>query len=246
MSQAARDVLRRLETVLADNAEPLKSMVGNLDKFAAALGRNADRLDGIVAGVERMTGGGAAKARIAVFDLDVPDSAGLAGKAPSVQLIVPDPSALSALDNERIQSVGKDGAMAAFPEAQWTDVLSKLVQVKIIRALEDASAFAGVSRPLEGIQSDFQLLIDIRRFQASAASGQSEIELSAKLSDGKGRIVASKTFGASAPISNAPVAVAAAALKVAFAGVGKDIVAWTVLTVAEHTARPPGSIPKKS
>ncbi|MDX2204611.1 MAG: ABC-type transport auxiliary lipoprotein family protein [Hyphomicrobiaceae bacterium] len=246
MSQAARDVLRRFDTVLAENTEPLKSMIGNLDKFAAALGRNADRLDGIVAGVERMTGGGAAKTKIATFDLAVPEASGLAGKAPGVQLIVPDPSALSALDNERIQSVGADGAMAALADAQWTDALSKLVQVKLIRALEDASAFAGVSRPLEGFQSDFQLIIDIRKFQVSRSNGQmAEIEIAAKLSDGTGRIAAAQTFRSTAPIAGGAVADAARALDTAFGKAGKDLVVWTAATAAALTASPPAAAPGK-
>ena len=71
MSAAARDVLRRLDAILVDNAKPLHTMITNLDTFAGALARNSDKLDGIVAGLERMTGG-AAKARAPIYDLAVP------------------------------------------------------------------------------------------------------------------------------------------------------------------------------
>ena len=50
MTQAARDALRRLDTILTDNAEPLHSMIANLNTFSDALARNSDALDGIVAG----------------------------------------------------------------------------------------------------------------------------------------------------------------------------------------------------
>ena len=63
MSGAARDVLQRLDAILADNAKPLKSMIANLETFAGALARNSDKLDGIVAGLERMTGGAGKGAR---------------------------------------------------------------------------------------------------------------------------------------------------------------------------------------
>ena len=59
MSQAARETLRRLDGILAENAQPLRSVLGNLDTFSGALARNSDRMDGIVAGLERMTGGAA-------------------------------------------------------------------------------------------------------------------------------------------------------------------------------------------
>ena len=49
-------------------------MIGNLDTFSGALARNSDRLDRIVAGLERMTGGAAAKARLVSYDLSVPRS----------------------------------------------------------------------------------------------------------------------------------------------------------------------------
>jgi phospholipid/cholesterol/gamma-HCH transport system substrate-binding protein len=58
LTQAAREALRRLDATLAENTEPLKSTLGNLNTFSAALARNSDKLDGIVAGLERMTGGG--------------------------------------------------------------------------------------------------------------------------------------------------------------------------------------------
>ena len=57
---------------MAENAQPLRSMIANLDTFSGALARNSDRLDGIVAGLERMTGGAAAKARLAIYDLTAP------------------------------------------------------------------------------------------------------------------------------------------------------------------------------
>ena len=62
MTQAARDALRRLEGVLAENSEPLHSTLANLNTFSAALARNSDRLDGIITGVERLTGTGPAAA----------------------------------------------------------------------------------------------------------------------------------------------------------------------------------------
>ena len=72
MTNAARDTLRRLDTVLADNAEPIRSTMANLSTFTGALARNSDKLDGIVAGLERLTGGGEANARQVVYDLTAP------------------------------------------------------------------------------------------------------------------------------------------------------------------------------
>src|ERR1700726_5304900 len=69
MTQAARDALRRGDSVLADNAEPLKNTIANLQVFSEGLARNTGKLDGIVAGLEKMTGGGTPVQKI-TYDLE--------------------------------------------------------------------------------------------------------------------------------------------------------------------------------
>lgn len=251
MSQSAREVLRRMDAVLAENAEPLRKMIGNLDTFSGALARNSDRLDGIVAGLERMTGGAAAKARTAVYDLALPPIPKAERKASSTQLVVPDPSVLAALDSDKIQAVSAAGTSAALPDAQWSDTLSKLLQVKIIRAFEDSGAVGAVSRPLEGVMGDLQLLIDVRKFQLSLGPAPAaEIEFSAKLLDDKGRIASTRIFLASAPAKGSDAASAKVALEQAFGAAVADLVDWTARTIGEEAAvpapAPQKGAPKKS
>src|SRR5260370_4148873 len=59
MTQAAKDALRKVDSVLSENSEPLKKTIANLQTFTDGLARNTGKLDGIVAGLEKMTGGGA-------------------------------------------------------------------------------------------------------------------------------------------------------------------------------------------
>lgn len=56
MTQAARDALRRVDTVLEDNSGPLKDTIANLRTFSDGLARNTGKIDGILAGLEKMTG----------------------------------------------------------------------------------------------------------------------------------------------------------------------------------------------
>ena len=219
-------------------------MIVNLDTFSGALARNSDRLDGIVAGLERMTGGAAAKARLVSYDLTTPQAPETTEKPSPAQLVVPDPIALAALDNERIQSVSSNGAYVTVPDAQWSDALPKLVQVKILRALEDAGRFAGVSRPLEGVTSDFQLLLDIRKFQLSV-NLTAEIELGCKMLGANGRVIATRIFRASVAVEQSGAPVAVAALDKAFGRVGADIVSWTG-QAADEPSPPRAVMPKKT
>src|SRR3954451_199914 len=79
MTQAARDALRRVDSVLAENAEPLKNTIANLQVFSEGLARNTGKLDSIVAGLERMTGGGAPTQKVS-YDLRAPSDLGPPGK----------------------------------------------------------------------------------------------------------------------------------------------------------------------
>jgi phospholipid/cholesterol/gamma-HCH transport system substrate-binding protein len=242
MSGAARDVLQRLDAMLADNAKPLKNMIANLETFAGALGRNSDKLDSIVAGLERMTGAG--KGRLAMFDLTIPSVVLPPDKVPAAQLTVGEATAFSVLDSDRIQTMSETGAYTAFADAQWGDLLPKLVQTSLARSLEDAGLSTSVSRPMDGVAGDFQLLVDIRRFHL-ISSQMVEVELGAKLLDGKGRIIASRVVRNSAPAAASTGAAVAAALKGAFAGVATELATWSASVMAEHS-QPKGVMPKKA
>jgi len=60
MTQAARNALGRVDSVLEENAEPLKSTIANLKTFTEGLAKNTGALDSIVAGLVKMTGSGGA------------------------------------------------------------------------------------------------------------------------------------------------------------------------------------------
>ena len=232
MTQAARDVMARLDGILADNAKPLHSMIGNLETFSGALARNSDRLDGIVAGLERMTGGATAKARLLITALRAPEPSAVPS---SLQLVIPDPSALAALDSERIQTITVNGVYASVPDAQWSDSLPKVLQMKLLRSLEDAGRFAGVSRPFEGVTSDIQLLLDIRRFEISP-SLTAEVEIGCKLIGENSRIIATRAFRASAPVGGPGAPAAVSALDQAFAQAGAQLLSWTALEARQISA----------
>lgn len=57
VTQAARDVLRRVDKLIADNEKNFHDALANIDTFSAALARNSDRIDSVLAGIETLTGG---------------------------------------------------------------------------------------------------------------------------------------------------------------------------------------------
>jgi phospholipid/cholesterol/gamma-HCH transport system substrate-binding protein len=226
LTQAAREALRRLDAILKENAEPLKGTLGNLNTFSAALARNSDKLDGIVAGLERLTGGGA-KGPVTTYDLSAPRTFPPLEKMVRARLVVPEPGAPIALDTQKIVPRTTGPEAATFGSAQWSDTVPKLIQAKVIEALDNSRYLSAVSRPMEGLAADYQLLIDIRSFQVAAAPGEAaEAELAAKVLGNSGRIVAGKVFTAKAfPVSaEAPAAIAA--LDEAFGRATVELSVW--------------------
>ena len=79
MTQAARDALRKVDTVLSENSGALKDTIDNLKVFSEGLARNTGKLDGIVAGLERMTGVTSPPPKI-TYDLRALQNPGPAGQ----------------------------------------------------------------------------------------------------------------------------------------------------------------------
>jgi len=227
MTEAARQTLRKLDTLLADNSDSLHSAIANLNTFTAALARNSDRVDGILTGLEHMTGGGASKAAPASYDLAAPRAFPAPDKAANSQLVVPEPTALVMLDTQKI--IVDPGAGEPLENAQWSDTIPKLLQERIIESFERSNYIGAVARPMEGLAADYQLLIDVRSFQIAGtpAAPSARVEFAAKLLGEAGRIVGSRTFEAAVPVKNAGAAGAAAALDEAFGKAVTGLVTWT-------------------
>jgi phospholipid/cholesterol/gamma-HCH transport system substrate-binding protein len=227
MTQAARDALRRVDSVLAENAEPLKNTIANLQVFSEGLARNTGKLDGIVTGLEKMTGGGTPEQKI-TYDLRAPQNLGPAKKTIKGQLAIPEPTAVAMLETQRMLfSPVKD--YPGFADFLWADSIPKLLQARLIESFENYDiAHAPLRTPDIG-QTDFQLLIDIRRFRiATDQDPAAEIGWSARIVDKDGKVIASRLFEESQKFDKVESAAAVAAFNDAFGRMAKDMIAWTV------------------
>ena len=134
------------------------------------------------------------------FDLTAPHASARVGAIHS-QIVVPEPTAVSVLDSERIVVRPEPDLVATLGGAQWMDRLPKLLQARIVQAFENVGRIRSVGRPGERIAADYDLVIDIRKFQISLTpSPAGEVELAVKIvSEANGRILAGRIFHASAP-----------------------------------------------
>lgn len=226
MTAAVREVLGHVDSVVTDNAAPLRSLITNLAAFADALGRNSTHVDGIVAGLERLTGGGA-KATPAVYELAAAATFPAFEKPTTAQLTVREPTALDVLSTDRILVRGSRGLTSIADDAKWSDLLPLVLQSRMLQSFENAGLMRQASRPLDGLNADFQLVTEIHKFDLVAAPNPTaEVEFSARLLGADGKVVAAKVFQAEEPAKGADAAAAAAALDAAFGRLAIEVVVW--------------------
>ena len=228
MTQAARDALRRVDSVLSENSGPLKDTIANLKVFSEGLARNTGKLDGIVTGLEKMTGGGPAAAPKIAYDLHAAQRFAAPTKTLKGQLAIPEPTAVVMLETQRfLFSPPKD--IPVFTEAMWADSIPKLLQARLIESFENYDIAHPPLRAADVGQTDFQLLIDVRKFRIVMDSvPAAEVGLSAKIIDKNGKVVASRLFEESGKLDKIEPPAAVAAFDDAFARIARNIIIWTV------------------
>jgi phospholipid/cholesterol/gamma-HCH transport system substrate-binding protein len=228
LTQSAREVLGRIDKILAENSNSLHDTIANFDTFSVALARNSKGIDTILAGLEKTFGGEASKGPLPTFDLTAPQIAAAPSKKPGKELVVADLTTSVRNDTQRIIVVASDGQSSFLDNAQWADSTPKLLQAKIIQSLENANFLAGVGRPSDGLTNDFQLLIDLRSFQISLVSPpKAEITFMAQIATPKGRIIDGRVFHGEAPVKAMDPASAIEALNQAFTQSAAELVQWT-------------------
>jgi phospholipid/cholesterol/gamma-HCH transport system substrate-binding protein len=227
MTQAARDALRKVDTVLSENSGALKDTINNFKVFSEGLARNTGKLDGIVAGLERMTGVTGPPPKV-TYDLRALPNPGPPGKVIPVQWAIPEPTAIAMLETQRfLFSPAQEHP--GFAEAMWADALPKLIQARLIESFENYDIAHAPLRMADTGQTEFQLLIDLRRFRIAVESGPAaEISLSARIVNKDGKVVASQLFEEREKFATIVPAEAVTAFDAAFGRIAKNMIAWTV------------------
>jgi phospholipid/cholesterol/gamma-HCH transport system substrate-binding protein len=230
MTQAARDALRRVDSILAENSEPLQGMIANFRTFSDGLARNTGKLDGIVAGLERMTGASTPPPKT-VYNLQAAAAPADPGKPLKGQLVIPEPSTVVMFDTQRILFAPANDS-AEFANAQWADTIPRLLQARLIQSFENYDIAHAPLRSADGVEVDYQLLIDIREFQVTAGpTPTATIAFSARLMNKQGKIVAARVFSASQAVDKIEPAAVVTAFDAAFAATTRELIAWTVQTL---------------
>lgn len=184
-------------------------------------------------GVAALLAGCASSTPLDTFSLST-SQVQMAQKRKNVQILVPTPAALKALDSENIVIHDAPGSITYLKGAQWGDRLTNLVQARLVQAFENSNAVGGVGRPGDGLAINYQVQADLRDFGivASSSPQTARIELAVRvLNDKTGEVRATRVFTASAPVSGAGNKAYIRALDAGFSDVTRQIVAWVVSVI---------------
>ena len=145
------------------------------------------------------------------------------------QLAIPEPTAVAMLETQRMLfSPVKD--YPDFAEFLWADSIPKLLQARLIESFENYDIAHAPLRAADIGQADFQLLIDVRRFQIAMDSqpvGRNRA-CRRRIVDKNGKVIASRLFEESQKFDKVEPTAAVAAFNDAFGRIAKDMIAWTV------------------
>lgn len=146
------------------------------------------------------------------------------------QVLVAEPSAIKALDSENIVIRPTAASIEYLGGAQWADRLPRIVQARLVEALQSTGRLGGVGRPGEGLAIDYQVVTEVRAFEVRVVGGaHARVELYVKLlNDRNGVVRASRTFEATSAVGGTGNGDYVAALDRAFDQAATDIVRWVL------------------
>ena len=141
------------------------------------------------------------------------------------QLLVYEPTAVSALDTSRLMVRPQADQVSYYKGIAWSDRVPRLVQTRMIETFQNSGAVKSVSATI----GQYALVTDLRAFQIDVSSGKAfaEIEIFAKLvNTSTGKVVATKGFSARVPATTDSPTDAIAAMNQAFTEVLQDTTTW--------------------
>jgi len=116
-----------------------------------------------------------------------------------------------------------------FSDVQWADSIPKLLQSKLIQSFENYDIAHAPLRSMDGLEADYQLLIDVRTFQIKGdPDASAEIGFSARIVVKDGHVVASRLFVESRKLEKLDPSSAVAAFNDAFGSIATQLITWTV------------------
>lgn len=167
------------------------------------------------------------------FDLLAPRVSTLTAPKPAkFQLVVNEPSAVRALETDRIMVKPGPAQIAYYKGAAWGDRLPRLIQARMVEAFENAGLVSAVGSRSDRLDADLELASEVRAFQVEIENGQAQARTSlfVKVVDGdSGRVLSSRRFESSRPTSAKNVNEMVVSLNQSFDQVMQEVIPWVAV-----------------
>jgi cholesterol transport system auxiliary component len=135
----------------------------------------------------------------AIYDLSAPGE--IVEPRGSMQILVPEPTAVRALDTDRIAARPTPAEYAYLPGAVWSDRLPKLLQARLVQTLQNSGRVRAAAVPGQGLLIDYQLVMDVRAFELTGEGAV--VDLAVRLMDDRnGRVLRSRLFREVEPVAS--------------------------------------------
>lgn len=157
------------------------------------------------------------------------DAAAVAGADVDWSLIIENPGASRAYDTTKIAVSPTNGRIEYFGGGEWASRAPVVVQMAMIQAFEDSGRILAVGNRADIGLSDFALQTDIRRLDLDVAGGNrsARIDIYVRLTNGRSKVFAAKSFSATAPARSNSGDDVASAFDTALKSVVAELVNWT-------------------
>ena len=227
--QAANTVLQKIDSILSENQHPLNESIVNIKTFTGILSKNSDRIENILAGLERFAGGVKDKAKDIIYDLEIADKITLKPENENWSVTIAEPTVQLAYNTDKIMIQAQKGQTTFYPNGRWSDNLPNLVQSKIIQSFENAGLGDKISKPSFGDENGQKLIIDVRQFHIhQGKTSMAKVIFFAKLSNPDGKVVKTKLISTTAPVAGEDEPAAAKALSKAFQKNIEALMKWSI------------------
>jgi cholesterol transport system auxiliary component len=157
--------------------------------------------------------------------------AAAAGASVTWQLSVGRPNSTQTLDSERI-ALSRGATMDYFADAQWNDTAPRLLQSLLAEAFERSGRITAVAPESEGLRTDYLLVTELRDFDAQYDTADGAplvvVDISAKLVDPRGKVIAAHETHQTARASRNSVASVVEAFDQATSAALTDLVTWAL------------------
>ena len=148
------------------------------------------------------------------------------------QLQIARPYADDMHDSARILVRPQAGELQVYKGAAWTQPAPDLVLDTLMRAFADSGRFAGLARRGEGVSAQYELLLDLRRFESDYGDGATpdiRVEIGARLvHNADNRVVATRVFDATTPADGTDVARINRAFGHSLGDIAAQLIGWTL------------------